>query len=491
MGGYNYEQDPDWQEALRRLQPQPEPEAPPPSAAQAQSPGIWAQAQDLLQKRIAAADAQQRELPAAEPPPAKDDAKTYWAMALSLLGNHGRDLGSILQASSDEYNHRLAAWESRQGRLRELQARGGAQQDPLQQLIALGNLDARNAGLKGVQDRAEHGWQQAESPDSAKQTTAVEVAKRKAAAGVEGRELEKNELKDLSADTAATISGARTTANTESKNQTPADITPAEQARLELQAQQLEESKRGRAVSEGIRADTERQRQTNDFNDRYGAAIEALSAAKTLEQLIGDKGDIAGVGPVVSSRFMPDALKSDEAIKEQQAFAAFQNPGFLARSGKVVTPAEAPRLEAEFGKLSSTNPEVVRNAVKAISETMRNTLRRAAVGREDIAREVLASQQLDDVLGPVAVADDAPPSARDAIPQTGPRPGVDLRKDTITGDPSNLGDTGASRSRVPAIPADARQGGAQTLKLPSGRTIRANLTPEQLQKAIAGGAELL
>ena len=436
---------------------------------------------------------------------ARDNGAALLASILDVGFNKGRGLGAIVGATANEVGKQEAARQARAKDAGEFATRIRGQKDDALQRERLDYLN-RSLGVKvqgqqGTQGRAEHNWGQKEDVNSPQYQAAIAAAKLKAEAGVQGREGAKHDLVDQMAGDAAAISGARTTANTESKNETPADITAAEQARLDLQAQQLEESKRGRAVAEGQRADTERQRQTNDFNTKYGSAIETLNAAKNLQSLIGDDGDIEGVGPVVGSRFMPDALKSDKAIQEQQAFAAFQNPGFVARSGKAVTPTEAPRLETEFGNLKSTNPEVVRNAVKAIAETMRGTIKRGSVGREDIAREVLSSQHLDDVLGP-ALADDAPPSARDALPQPAapkrpsaraPQAGAMSPQQWLMQNPSNMNPAPSDTTlqtmpgRPPPIsaaggpPPAPAAGGVHHVRKPDGSVVPTMKSPDELQ----------
>lgn len=82
-------------------------------AQQAQPSNTWQQALDTVQKYQGQNAPAPRQMPAAEPAPQPDDSKTYWAMALSLLGNNGRDLGDITQRSADNYNKQLTDWEAR------------------------------------------------------------------------------------------------------------------------------------------------------------------------------------------------------------------------------------------------------------------------------------------------------------------------------------------------------------------------------------------
>jgi hypothetical protein len=106
-------EDIDWTKADELLQQaQQQARAP---APQQDAPNTWQQAMDTVQRyqQQSAANTPQRSMPADEAPPEKDDSKTYWAMALSLLGNRGRDLGGIMQSSADDYNKRLGAWEQR------------------------------------------------------------------------------------------------------------------------------------------------------------------------------------------------------------------------------------------------------------------------------------------------------------------------------------------------------------------------------------------
>lgn len=422
------------------------------------------------------------------------DWGTLAALALDLAGNHGRGVGQLVGAYANNADKSAREKKAHQDRLAEIAARKGAdaknrdmqdwaqtdasQRDWNSQDLRSKELDARDRALAITEGR----YGQAQRADSPINTAKVEVAGNTARARVEGSQGAKHALNDEIAADAGNISAGRTNAVTDALSGNPRAMTTDQTADNARADAALEEAKRGRAATEGLRADQERQHQTNDFNTKYGSAIETLNAANVLQQLIGDKGDIAGVGPVVSSRFMPDALKSDEAIKEQQAFAAFQNPGFVARSGKAVTPTEAPRLEGEFGKLSSTNPEVVRNAVKAIAETMRGTIKRGSVGREDIAREVLSSQHLDDVLGPAA-AQDAPASAADALPQTRGAPAAGDVLPVQRGAGPKVSDVTGDQLIEPKR--------SYQLRSPKGKTGPMTLSQEELQKLVAKGFTVL
>ena len=108
------DENPDYEQALKLLE-QRQQQMQQPQGPMAQSGGSFSSALDTLNKfqgRQQQQAAPMRQMPADEAPPKEDNAKTYWAMALSLLGG-GRDLGSVLQNSADSYNKRLAAWEAR------------------------------------------------------------------------------------------------------------------------------------------------------------------------------------------------------------------------------------------------------------------------------------------------------------------------------------------------------------------------------------------
>lgn len=354
------------------------------------------------------------------------DIDTALAMLLDLGANKGRGLGQIVGAYASNRDE-----ESKQDEhFKEQVAFAKAKRkdvDPVAELmrqkqleIGIEGLGARSAHEAGVEGRAEHNWAQNESPDAPKQTTAVKVAELKAAAGVKGRENQRAEMLPTIENTEGGITGARTTAGTQSKNDTPPDITPAEREHLDLEKTRLADQEENTRIQREINERQKKADNVTKYNKELGGAMNTLDAEKTLEELIGTTGDIPGMGPVKTSRFFPDALLTDKEIKTQQAFAHFRNPEFRKESGAAVTPSEAPRLEAEFGRMESTNPEVVRNAVKAIGETMRNQIRSGSIGREELAREILGSRHLDDVLGPAVTPApaDAPSSARDALPHT-------------------------------------------------------------------------
>lgn len=499
MGGYNFrllDDDEDQYSVLQKLVGNDEPPAsqdttPAPLQASATDPDVADFRARLAQAQAQRSQSSGGDLSALEElvrahenrDHTMGDIDTALAMGLDLVSNRGRGLGQITGAY---VNNRDAEERQDEGLKKDLamvQAHRKSGQDPVADLLrqqALENgirgLGARTEHEAGVDRRAEE-KRSDQLPGAPVFEGKVQLAERQSGARVKGRENQRTEMLPQIEATESGIAGARTTANTESKNETPPAITPAEQARLDLEREQLDESKRARAVAEGQRADAEKQRQRNDFTTKYGGNMDTLTAAQTLEALIGEHGDIEGVGPFVGSKWYPDALKSDKAIQEQQLLAEFQNPGFRARAGQNVTANEVPRLEAEFGNLKSTNPEVVHNAVKAIAETMRNSIKRGAVGREELAREVLSSNHLDDVLGPAvsepaaaapAVMDDAPASARDALPMMR---GAGPKASDVTGD------SGSKKT--------------YRLRSPNKKTGTMQLSDEELQKLIAKGFEVL
>lgn len=105
------QENPDYEQALKMLEArraQPAQQGP-----MAQSGSSFSSAMDTIQKyQQKQQPVQSRQAPADEAPPQEDSAKTYWAMALSLLGG-GRDLGTVFQNATDSYNKRLSAWEAR------------------------------------------------------------------------------------------------------------------------------------------------------------------------------------------------------------------------------------------------------------------------------------------------------------------------------------------------------------------------------------------
>jgi hypothetical protein len=170
---YDDNADIDWTKAQQLLEQQRA------AASAAQTPaadvpgGSWTEALNLLQRNKQ--QVPERAMPAAEAPPSKDDAKTYWAMALSLLGNNGKDLGAILQNSADSYNKRLSAWEGRnspdaqldrQYKLAQLSAADrAAASEPLKQATEVAGVlrgdkndaeQVRQFGARAVQDATLH-----------------------------------------------------------------------------------------------------------------------------------------------------------------------------------------------------------------------------------------------------------------------------------------------------------------------------------------------
>lgn len=107
------DENPDYEQALKLLEQRRAQQQPAAAGPMAQSGGSFASAMDTIQKyQQKQQPMQSRQAPADEAPPQEDNAKTYWAMALSLLGG-GRDLGTVFQNATDNYNKRLSAWEAR------------------------------------------------------------------------------------------------------------------------------------------------------------------------------------------------------------------------------------------------------------------------------------------------------------------------------------------------------------------------------------------
>jgi hypothetical protein len=93
--------------------------------------------------------------------------------------------------------------------------------------------------------------------------------------------------------------------------------------------------------------------------------------------------------------------------------AQFKNPGVHARSGAAVNPSERPSLDAEFGRIG--DERTTKTAIDNVYNTMISKIRAAAVGKEDLVRDILTARGLGDVLP-------AQDPAAAAMPQ--PQPGA-------------------------------------------------------------------
>lgn len=394
-----------------------------------------------FEKQVAEAKAQRAarsdELAALQAGPARStnhtagDIDTVLAMLLDLGANKGRGLGQITGAyvSNQEANDR----EQRQHeeRLALAQAHQKLNQDPLEELLRVNaaergikGLYARDAAAAGVEGRAEHNWAQNESPESAKQTTAVEVAKRKAAANVEGKTAEESALaadiqRNARGKAGATAEGS-TQATTNELRANPRAVTEEEKIRNDLAAAQLEESKRGRAATEANMAETRRRADADSFRNQTKDMLVALQKARDLQkQIDAAPGKVPGLGNAEYNE--PNLMLDQQAIHNQEILQQLINPETKRYFGTAVSANEATARARAYGTGRLSGEAAREEAIKTIREGLESGVRGAAIGHEDVARQILHEYGLADLLDPTgaaAVVEDAPASARDALPQT-------------------------------------------------------------------------
>lgn len=372
----------------------------------------------------------------------RDVAPAAIGLLVDGIANKGRGAANIVgvtaqQAASNQAYDRAQKQKEAELAVRLHQRNGSRFLDPYaQEKLDLANrrLGATLSGQAGVQARDDRKVERQDNYDSEHNETQRRQTRAKATEAELGRSEGETQTNPQDAQNAANIAGARTTATTNAGNDAertnPPPISPVEQQRLDAEKQRLAmEARRLQLQEEGI--GYERERRAGEKRIEHGKAYrkelgEALSIAKSARALQGvferNPESIPGSGPILTSKYFPDALLSDDAIEAQNLFAEFANPTFKDRAGSAVSASEAERVKKEVGNLGSTNDKVVRTAVKNINDLMRARIRAASKGRQDVAREALEEYGLADILDDMEP--DAP--AQTAAPTAAPLPPAKL-----------------------------------------------------------------
>jgi hypothetical protein len=374
---------------------------------------------------------------------ARDNGAALLASILDIGFNKGRGLGGIVSATAGEVGKQEAARQQKRKEARDFALRSrGKQTDPFEQAlkaqmlgIHAGNLEARNQQLSNTQQRYDTTRGDKSNPDSAVNTTAVEVGGRKAETNAERRILKQAELSDVAASDKANIAGAqagaRTKAETEELRSNPRELTTQQQ------------------VENARATDTRRTGEIDRYQKDIGNMVEVAKAARQLQTLFAaSPNDLPGVGVWDSSKpaFSRSKADQDAATQLAQLRSFVQNPITGAATGG---PREEKRISELAGDAQGMTESQAQNAINNLAEIANSRLKSYAVGREDIARQVLQQHGLDDLIGGAAPAAAPNPAAIAAPPGAGMpgwnRMGIE--------DAPNLGDTGRTRSQVPSIDA--------------------------------------
>lgn len=362
------------------------------------------------------------------------DWEMVGALLLDLGLNRGRGGGQIVGAYA---NNREASKRQKQAhklRLEEIAARKGDRdmedwrqtdasqrdweaQGLRQQEI---NLSKDSFGLR--KDTREDKL----SPDTDASTTKTELVKRGAAARVRGAEEEKDELAETIAGNVANVATARSKAVTDEARNNPKDLTKAQIA----DDKRADEAAALRQEMAGVKADLDKEKNARagealhlktkkEFDTAAGHMVQVAAAARKLENIFkGDEDsdrrdklgqrDYHGIGTYDSMkhRSMRDQGDSDASAELDILRSWVQGPITGAAVGGK---DESGRINALAGQATGLDEQSARTAIKALNELARNSLRQHAAGREDAARESLAAHGLDDILGPKAAPQIAPP----------------------------------------------------------------------------------
>lgn len=385
---------------------------------------------------------------------ARDIIPTGAALLLDGLLNHGRGAVGVLQGGLGEVTAQQALRDKERQSAGELAVKIHGKDDSLGWQRAMTAAQNAGTGLQRVNNTQQR-WVEGADPNSDHAKGAVTIVGQKAGSSAEGRILKEAELADVAAATKGKATEATTNAATDALAANPRAVTTDQTAdneradsALQLQRETVEQ---GRAVA----AQNKKAEQSSKYDADLGDAMTVLEKARELQALFKGKKDLPGVGMLDAN--LPDYFRSPEDIRASELFAQFQNPQFRDIAGRAVTGAEQERVQQQVGKLKTSNEDTVRIALDEIANSMTSRLRGGSVGREDLAREILAKRHLADILDQQQDADPAA-SAQPQQPGAAPDPLANARELALPGEavPANLGDTGGRRD-VPPLPAGAAQ----------------------------------
>jgi hypothetical protein len=425
------------------------------------------------------------------------DWGTLGALLLDITSNKGRGVGQLVGAYAANKDADERKKQAHQDRLDELEARKA---DPSYQLarlqLAQSAQGLRKQGLDQTQDRfakreSDH------SPDSDVYQGDVQKAGDKSAASAKGRITEENALKGLAAETAGARTSATTKAGIETTNENPRALTADEQhdnALADRAAARADEAEALKSDNAKLKAAADMRGSSDKFLKDAGNMVAVARAARSLQkQFAADdaanrtdsfgKRDYHGIG-------MWDSLKPESARDQGDQDAAAQLDILRSFIQGPITGAavggkdESQRINALAGESKGRTEAGAKTAIDQLANLAYDTLRSHASGREGAARAALQPHGLDDLI--TAPVDDAPASARDALPQTRPdsfvvTPGVSKGRQSSLA-PADAGELGPAK----AIAIEGA-GPMKTVTSPSGNKRRMAVSPEMQNQLEAQG----
>lgn len=338
------------------------------------------------------------------------------ALVLDAGMNKGRGVGQLIGAYANNREAAARAKEQHKLRLEEIAARKGdtdmadwkavdaSQRDYEGMRLREEAIAATKEGL-GIRGKAENRLEdkfgQQQDPDSPLLGAGVEVARRKAEAGVKGREEEKAKLAETIADNVANVATARTKATTEAKNETPPDPTPQQK------------------IANKAKEDTRSEAELKAFNAEVGHYPEVLAAARKLQDifktaelkgkkhslLAGGGTDYPGIGMLDSNKLAGGRSMEDERANAQLNIlrSFIQQPVTGAAVGGQ---EESSRIGELAGKTKGwgATEQSSRVAIDELAKLAEARIRQAGSRRAGIARQAMKPHGLDNLF-----PDEAPP----------------------------------------------------------------------------------
>lgn len=422
------------------------------------------------------------------------DIDTGLAMLLDLGFNHGRGLGQITGAYVSNRDKESSEGDQLKKDVALAKARGKTV-DPVtaafqqQRIIDTINGQGAAAGREKNLETQRQFQRDKTTPGTDPYQGVIQQAEDKSAAGVKGKTNEETALApqiDENARGKASASAQGTTsATTNELRLNPRDITPEQQAQLDLENKRLLQSQQAhedaQANAEATRAataETHRQGELNSFRTQTKDMLVALQKARDLQKQIDDTpGNVPGLGNWQYNE--PNLMLDRQAIHNQEILQQLINPETKRYFGTAVSANEARARERAYGTGRLSGEAAREEAIKTIREGLESGVRGAAAGREDAARAVLKEYGLDDLMPAqaAAVIDDAPASARSAMPQQRVPAGDVLS--VQPGSPAKVRDVidGSNNPKARDV----------QLRSPKGRVGVLTLTPDELKKYEAAG----
>lgn len=427
------------------------------------------------------------------------DIDTALAMLLDLGANKGRGLGQIVGAYASNRDHEASQDEHFKEQVAFAKAKK-KDADPVAEALRTQAVLNAMAGHETTAERetrlaqGQNFNQQKVTPGTDPYKGVIQQKEDLAAAGVKGKTNEETALADQIDENArgkaAASAQGSTSATTNELRLNPRDITPEQQAQLDIETKRLQQSQQAhedaQANAEATRAataETRRQGELNSFRTQTKDMLSALQKARDLQKQIDNAGgkDVPGLDNLDYN--LPNAMLSRDAIHNQEILQQLINPETKRYFGTAVSANEASARERAYGTGRLSGEAAREEAIKTIREGLESGVRGAAAGREDAARAVLKEYGLDDLLPAqaAAVVEDAPASARDALPE----------QRVPEGDALSVQPGAATKVRDVIGGSNNPKATDVQLRSPKGRVGVLTLTPDELKKYEAAGWTVL